>query len=87
VLVGACVGDKWGQSGGKLEGAVCGTCEGQLCLRGKEAGPPAHQAPHCLAAQASREGQPRFTYVVDKENVEERVAVILKRQDLLKWII
>ncbi|KAL6757951.1 P-loop containing nucleoside triphosphate hydrolase protein [Haematococcus lacustris] len=40
-----------------------------------------------LVAQARSEGRERFSCVVDKENVEERVAVLLQRQDLSKWIL
>ncbi|KAF5829636.1 P-loop containing nucleoside triphosphate hydrolase protein [Dunaliella salina] len=40
-----------------------------------------------MVKQAAQQGHDRFQYVVDKDNVDERVAVIMKRQDLLRWII
>mmetsp|Transcript_12895 Transcript_12895/g.35139 ORF Transcript_12895/g.35139 Transcript_12895/m.35139 type:complete len:547 (+) Transcript_12895:136-1776(+) len=40
-----------------------------------------------MVKQAAQQGHNRFQYVVDKDNVDERVAVIMKRQDLLRWII
>jgi hypothetical protein len=37
--------------------------------------------------QARSEGKERFSCVVDKENVEERVAVFLKTADLHRFIL
>uniref|UniRef100_A0A7S0R4R6 AAA+ ATPase domain-containing protein n=1 Tax=Chlamydomonas leiostraca TaxID=1034604 RepID=A0A7S0R4R6_9CHLO len=40
-----------------------------------------------LVKQARAEGRERYACVVDKEHVSERVAVVMQRQDLSKWII
>ena len=40
-----------------------------------------------LSAAARAEGRERYSCVVDKESVEEKVAVFLQRRDLSKWII
>jgi hypothetical protein len=37
--------------------------------------------------QAKGQGKERHQVVIDKENVHERVAVVLQKQDLSKWII
>ncbi len=37
--------------------------------------------------QAKGQGKERHQVVIDKENVQEKVAVVLQKQDLSKWII
>lgn len=41
-----------------------------------------------LRSQATRQGHMLpFEVIVDKQNVEERMALVRKKQDLVKWIL